>query len=110
MIYAIPMLVAGAAAAFFCYLIAKSFPTLRNRACLIVCLSCPVLLAALLFVFRDALLSPFYESLRNLGSGGRHGLESLTIIVASLLVLITLLVANLAAQVRILKGRGLEDK
>jgi len=109
MTYALPMLVASAAAAFFCYLIANSFPTLRNRACRIVCVSCPVLLAALLFVFSDALLNPFYESLQNLGSRGHDGLESLTVIVASLLTLITLLIANLAAQIRILNRRGLDS-
>lgn len=107
MTYALPMLVASAAAAFFCYLIANSFPTLRNRACRIVCVSCPVLLAALLFAFRDALLSPFYATLQSLGS--RHDrLESLAVIVASLLALITLLVANLVAQIRILNRRGLD--
>jgi hypothetical protein len=104
------MIVASAAAAFFCYLIANSFPTLRNRACRIVCLGCPILLAALLLAFSGALLSPLYESLRNLGSRGRDGLESLTVIVASLLVLIALLVANLAAQIRILNRRGLDTK
>jgi hypothetical protein len=110
MIYALPMIIACITAAFFCYLIANSFPTLRNRTCHIVCLSCPALLAALLFAFSGALLNPLYESLRNLG-GLRYGpMGSLTIIVASLLVLITLLVANLAAQIRILNRRGLDTR
>ena len=110
MIYAIPMLVSSASATFFCYLIANSFPTLRNRACRIVCLSCPVLLAALLFTFHDVLLNPLYEFLRGLRTSDEDAGTSLAIIVASLLVLITLLVANLAAQIRILNRRGLDSK
>ncbi len=104
MIYAIPMLVASASATFFCYLIANSFTTLRNRACRIVCLSCPVVLAALLFVFRDALLIPLHDLLQGLGDRAR----ALSVIIASLLVVITLLVANLVAQIRILNRRGLD--
>jgi hypothetical protein len=110
MIYAIPMLVSSASAAFFCYLIANSFSTLRNRACRNVCLSCPVLLAASLLAFSGALLNPLYEYLRSLGSLHYSPIESLTIIVASLLVVITLLVTNLVAQVRILNRRGLDSK
>jgi hypothetical protein len=101
MIYAFPMLIACITAAFFCYLIANSFSTLRNRACRIVAVGCPVLLAALLFAFPFALLTPLYESLHNLGMRYR-GMESFTVIVASLLGVITLLVTNLTAQIRIL--------
>jgi hypothetical protein len=106
MIFAIPMLASCISAAFFCYLIARTFSSLRNRACSIVCLGCPVLLAALLFAFSDALLNPLYESLQSLGRSHRHGLGSLTVIVASLLVVITLLIASLAAQILLLNRRG----
>jgi hypothetical protein len=110
MLYEIPMLVASALATFFCYLIANSFSSLRNRACRIVCLSCPVLLAALLFAFSEALLNPLHESLQGLQWTHYGPSESLIVLVAPLLVVITLLVANLAAQIRILNHRGLGSK
>jgi hypothetical protein len=110
MIYAIPMLIASASATFFCYLIVNSFSSLRNRACRVVCLSCPVLLAALLFAFPYALLNPLHEFLRGLQGFHYDPGNSLAIIVASLLAVITLLAANLVAQVRILNRRGSDSK
>jgi hypothetical protein len=106
MIYALPMLVACIMAAFFCYLIAGTFSSLRNRACRMVCLACPVLLAALLVAFPDALLNPLNEFLHSLRRFRYDAGTSLAIIAASLLVVLTLLLTNLVAQIRILNRRG----
>jgi len=110
MIYALPMFIACIMAAFFCYLIANSFPTLRNRACRIVCISCPILLASLLFAFSDALLNPLHDFLRSLPRFREDAIVSLAIIVAPFLVFLTLLLANLTAQIRILNRHGSDTK
>jgi hypothetical protein len=63
MIYAIPLLVSCAISIWFCYWSTGVFATLRNRPCRIACFATPVVLAALLLTFADALLDPLYEAM-----------------------------------------------
>jgi hypothetical protein len=74
-----------------------------------VCLACPVLLGILLVAFPDELLNPLNEFLHSLRRFRYEAGTSLAIIVSALLAVLTLLITNLVAQIRILNHRGLDS-